>query len=320
MKVLIVCRANAPDNQIFDLKLHHAFIYEQVTELEKAGVTFDYFYIKGKGAYGYLKSILQLRKRIKTENIDLIHAHYGLSALVATFQRKIPVVSTFHGCDVNRKWLNLISSYVAISSKANIFVSENLFNKIFIKTPKKNYMIPCGLDLDLFQPIDKLESRSVLKLSPEKKYVLFASAKDVPVKNYQLAKLAADQIPDIELLEISGRSRKEVSLLMNACDVFLLTSFREGSPQTIKEAMACNCPIVSTDVGDMKSIISTTAGCFITSFDPADVAKKLKMALDYSQTTGRTNGRDSIAELGFDLETISGKILAVYEKAVGRGL
>jgi glycosyltransferase involved in cell wall biosynthesis len=320
MKVLIVCSGNAPTNQVFDLRLHHAFIYEQVTELEKLGVVFDYFYVEGKGASGYLKSINKYRKKLRNSDCDLVHAHYGLSAMVATFQRRKPLIATFHGCDVNRKSLNLISSFVAVFSKANIFVSEDLKNKIFVKTPAKNSVIPCGIDLNQFQPGDKLKARTILNLEPAKKYILFSSAKDVYVKNYPLAKQAADQIPNSGLLEISGRSREEVNLLMNACDVFLMTSFREGSPQTIKEAMACNCPIISTDVGDVRKVIGDTEGCYITSFDPVDVAEKLKRALEFAAVNGRTKGRNRIVEMGLDAESIAGRIFGVYGKAVGGGL
>jgi teichuronic acid biosynthesis glycosyltransferase TuaC len=316
MKVLIVCSGNTPGNQIFDLKLHHAFIYEQVSELEKSGVSFDFFYINGKGIYGYLKSILQFRKKIKTAKYDLIHAHYGLSAMVAAFQRKIPLVATFHGCDINRKRLNIVSSFVVLFSRANIFVSEYLREKIFIKTPQKNSVIPCGIDLKQFQPGDKHEARSVLNLDSSKKYILFASAKNIPVKNYSLSKKAVDQFPDAELLELSGRSREEVNLLLNACDVFLMTSFREGSPQTIKEAMACNCPIVSTDVGDVRNVTGNTWGCYICSFDPADAAAKLQLALEFAQTLGRTNGRGRIIEMGLDSVTAAGKIIELYKKVL----
>lgn len=316
MRVLIVCSGNAPDNQTFDLKLHHAFIYEQVSELEKSGISFDFFYIKGKGASGYIKNILQLRKKIKSRDFDLIHSHYGLSGLVATFQRKIPLVATFHGCDVNRKSLSLISSIVAIFSEANIFVTEDLRRKIFVKTPNKNSVIPCGIDLKQFQPNDKQEARTKLSLDNSKKYILFSSAKNVPVKNFNLAKQAVAQFPDVELIELSEKTRDEVNLLMNASDLFLMTSLREGSPQTIKEAMACNCPVVSTDVGDVRRVLGNTAGCYISGDDPADVAEKIRKALEFVQTYGRTNGRSRIIELGLDSETIAGKIISVYDEVL----
>jgi len=114
-----------------------------------------------------------------------------------------------------------------------------------------------------------------------------------------------------ELIELENRSREEVNLLLNACNLLLLTSFSEGSPQIIKEAMACNCPVVATDVGDIREVIKGTDGCYITSFDPEDVAEKIKLALQFK---GRTNGRKKIQH--FDNDLIAEKVYNVYEQIV----
>ena len=114
------------------------------------------------------------------------------------------------------------------------------------------------------------------------------------------------------LLELSEEyKRHEVNFLLNACDLLLMTSIREGSPQVIKEAMACNCPIVSTEVGDVKDIIGNTKGCFITSHDPIDVAKKIQLALDFGK---RTNAREKIKHL--DINIIADKINNIYKEVV----
>lgn len=316
MKVLIICSGNSPDNQDFDLKLHHAFIYEQVEELKKAGIIFDFFFIKGKGVSGYINSILQLRKRLKAGDIDIIHTHYGLSGVVGAFQRKNKFVATFHGCDVNRKRLNILSSVVALKSKANIFVSEDLRRKILLKTTSKNHVIPCGIDLNMFKPVDKVEARKELKMDLDKRYVLFASSFSTLVKNYSLAKMAVEKLQGVELIELSEKTREEVNLLMNAVDMFLLTSFREGSPQTIKEAMSCNCPIVSTNVGDISYVIKDVEGCFLTTFNPVDVTEKLRNAFEFVKINKRTKGRTRIIELGLDGESSAKKVLAVYKSVL----
>jgi teichuronic acid biosynthesis glycosyltransferase TuaC len=100
---------------------------------------------------------------------------------------------------------------------------------------------------------------------------------------------------------------------MNGCDAALLTSFSEGSSQFIKEAMACNCPVVSTDVGNVKWLIGETEGCYITTFETTDVAAKLRTALQFSEDQGRNHGRDRILTLGLDPGTIAGKIIDVYK-------
>ena len=103
---------------------------------------------------------------------------------------------------------------------------------------------------------------------------------------------------------------------MNASDCVLLTSFSEGSPQFIKEAMACNCPIVTTNIGDVNWVLGNTDGCYLTSFKPEDVAEKIILAIEFRETHGHTRGRERIIELGLDSETIAGKIISVYNEVL----
>jgi glycosyltransferase involved in cell wall biosynthesis len=92
----------------------------------------------------------------------------------------------------------------------------------------------------------------------------------------------------------------------------------EGSPNVIKEAMACNCPIVATDVGDIRWVLGETEGCYISSFDTKEFADKIRLALKYSETVGRTNGMKRIQELGLDSETIAKRIIDIYKKALNK--
>ncbi|MDZ7721981.1 MAG: glycosyltransferase [candidate division KSB1 bacterium] len=108
----------------------------------------------------------------------------------------------------------------------------------------------------------------------------------------------------------------EVLDYLNAADVLLLTSRWEGSPNIIKEAMACNCPIVATDVGDIREVFGETEGCYLTSFDPQDVADKLKTALTFAEQYGRTKGRQRIFAIGLDSTTVARKLISIYEKVL----
>jgi teichuronic acid biosynthesis glycosyltransferase TuaC len=304
MRILIVCSA----------KNGHAapFIDEQVLSLRELGIKTDYYFIEKKGIKGYLSAFHGLKKKITLFKPDLIHAHYGLSGLLANLQRKVPVITTFHGSDINdpkvRKW-----SKIAIKlSRYSIFVSQKTLD---IARPKKNFaLIPCGIDLTEFYPIKKEDARRQLGWSETKRYILFAGGFDNEVKNYPLAKATAAQLPDIELIELIGFSRQQVNLLINASDVALLTSFTEGSPQFIKEAMACNCPIVATNVGDIKQLIDGIEGCYCTSFEVSDVAEKLKLALHFAQKSGRTNGREKIKKNTLSLADIATQVELVYKK------
>jgi len=117
----------------------------------------------------------------------------------------------------------------------------------------------------------------------------------------------------VELIILNGINHVEIPKYLNSADVLLVTSLWEGSPNIIKEAMACNCPIVSTNVGDVEWVIGNTEGCYLTTFNPQDVAKKIKLALQYAKEKGRTRGRDRIIELGLESEIVARKLINVYE-------
>lgn len=304
MRVLIVCKYK-------EALLHNMapFIWEQVQTLSGQGITIRFFPVKGRGVRGYLKEISKLKKVIKAFKPDIVHAHFGLCGLLANLQRKVPVVTTYHGSDINNPKTRRLSKIAIMLSAHNIFVSKRLVD---IAKPKKNYsVIPCGINLDDYPVQDKVEARRLMNLDIKKKYVVFAGAFDNPVKNPQLAKEAVQLLPGVELLELKGYTRRQVAHLMNAIDCFLMTSHTEGSPQVIKEAMACGCPIVSVDVGDVCSIISETVGCFIADRYAVDIAEKIKMAFKFE---GRTKGRERIKQLGLANDFIAGKLRSVYSK------
>jgi len=290
------------------------FIQEQGYALSQLGVEVAYFPIEGKGLCGYLKNRKQLLSMINVFLPDLIHAHYGLSGLLANLQRKIPVITTYHGSDIDNIKIFPLSRLNMILAAHNIFVSKK--NRHKSHQTRNQSLIPCGVDINLFQPISKVEARQLLNLNADKKYILFAGAFANSVKNSALAKSAVSFFQDVELLELKGYSRHEVTLLLNAVDLLLLTSFSEGSPQIIKEAMACNCPIVSVPVGDVEDVISGIDGCYISSYQLTDIVAKIKQALAFG---GRTQGRNRIIEMGLDSDSISAKILNVYNKVLSKG-
>jgi glycosyltransferase involved in cell wall biosynthesis len=315
MKILVICSGNTPKGEEFDIKIHQSFIYEQVESLKNFGFEFEFFFITGKGLWGYLKHIPNLKKEI-INGYKFVHAHNGLCGLISNLQRRVPVVTTYHGSDINLRSLRFFSYSAILTSAQNILVSRNQYDRLFLK--RRVNIIACGVDTSVFRPIDKLKALSNVNLDPEKKYILFASAFSNRIKNYSLAEAALKtlNIEDIEILELKGKIRATVCHLLNCSELLLLTSISEGSPQIIKEAMACNCPIVSTDVGDVRQVIGNTEGCYITNFEPTDVAQKIQFAFDFSTTRGRTKGRERILELGLDAETVANRIMDVYRKVL----
>ena len=300
MKILILCSKNS--GRIAP------FITDQVEELQKAGVVCEYFTVEGKGVKGYLRNFIPMMCKIREFQPDIIHAHYGLSGLLANLQRKVPVVTTYHGSDINNPKVLRYSKVSIILSAWNIFVSDKNIQLAGVKG--KFSLIPCGVYTDIFRPLERKPVREKLNFGDRDKIVLFAGAFDNPVKNPELAKEALAKVPDARLMEMKGYSRVQVAELMNAADVCLMTSHSEGSPQFIKEAMACGCPIVSVDVGDVAEILEGVEGCRIADKNAKDVALKIEQVLIENK---RTNGYKKIKNSGYEATVVAEKIQNVYQ-------
>ena len=303
MRVLIVASYN---------RNHYApFIVEQVDALRNVGVECDFFGIIGKGALGYLKNLPALKRKIKEFSPDVVHAHYGLCGLLAGLQRRVPVVTTYHGSDINNKKVLSLSRLAMTLSAHNIFVSER---NVKIAGARNHYsLVPCGVCLENFPLTSKSEARKILGWPLENKIVLFAGAFDNKVKNSSFAIESVARLKDVQLVEMKGFSRGEVAALMCAADAFLMTSFTEGSPQVIKEAMACGCPIVSVDVGDVAYVTDGVDGCYIADRTPESVAAQLQKALAFD---GRTEGRKRIVELGLTNDKVAEKLIEIYQSVM----
>jgi teichuronic acid biosynthesis glycosyltransferase TuaC len=300
LKILIVCSGNKG--------YVSPFILEQADSLKKLGVTIDFYLIKGKGWLGYLVNYPSLRKKMKLFQPTLLHAHYGLSGMLAVLQRKIPVIVTYHGSDINSSGFEKIFTYSAIKlSDYNIFVGSNLAKKAGVKS--KYSVVSCGVDMDVAVKLDKLECRKKLSLKLEGKYILFPSSFDRPVKNYKLARQVVNNLDNVCLLELKSYTRAEVNLLMNACDLLLVTSLVESGPLVVKEAIACGCPVVSTDVGDVKEVINDIEGCYITDYSPGEITEKIKIVLNSEK---RIQNAKKIYELELDIGSVAKKILHIY--------
>ncbi len=300
MRILFVCSGN--HNQL------SPFIQEQADAVTKLGVVVDFYLIEGKGIFGYLSNYKLLRRKILEINPDIVHAHFGLSGFLSCLQRIKPVVVTFHGSDINVRRNRQFSRVAYLLAKKSIFVTESMARVINVRVP---IVIPCGVDIDTFFPIPQSDAKGSLGMDKDKQYILFPSRKENLIKNYLLAKEAFDLIDGkTELIELVGYSRNQVNLLLNAVDCLIMTSFSEGSPQTIKEAMACNCPIVSTNVGDVAKQIEGVSNTFICDFNPHEIADALTTVL---RNHKRTNGRQRIIQNGLTLETIGEKVIGVYK-------
>ncbi len=295
------------------------FIKVQGESLIENGINLEFYTVKGKGVSGYLKNLKNIRKISK--NHDIIHAHYGFIGLLVfiAFTGK-PVVLSVMGSDAygnfdkngRRKtasYLGMFLTQLAILfSKAIIVKSVNLFKYIPFKN--KTFIIPNGVNFTKFKTLNANSCKDELQVDKNKKNILYLADPKNPRKNYKLIQDAMKLVEtsNVSLINPYPIKHKDFVKYINASDVFVLTSFNEGSPNVIKEAMACNCPIVSTDVGDVENVIKNTKGCFISSFDPKDFAANIDKALLFNK---RTTGRADIQHL--DSNVIAKRIIDIYK-------
>lgn len=323
MKVLFVSSGN---NKSFDIV---PFIKEQGESLKKQGIDVSYFPIVGKGLAGYIKAGFKLRKYLNNNKYDLIHAHFILSGWAAIIgSGRIPVVLSLMGSDAYGEYIGV--NKVLFSSrfstlltwlgqpfvKAIISKSSNIEKYVYLK--RKSYVIPNGINKEKFKP-KPVNTTEFQSFKNGYKKVLFLGSKTNVRKNYPLAQAAVEQLglANVELINPYPVSHSEIPGLLNAADVLLVPSLMEGSPNVVKEAMACNCPIVATDIGDVKWVLGDTEGCYVSSFDVKSFSDNVRMALNFSEVKGRTMGEKRINELGLDSETIAKRVIDVYKGVLG---
>jgi glycosyltransferase involved in cell wall biosynthesis len=239
----------------------------------------------------------------------------------------IPVILSLMGSDAQGEFIGVNkirkdSSLFILSSfliqpfvKAIITKSQNIQDRVYTKY--KSYIIPNGIDTTVFKPHAE-GYRKELGLAQNKKYVLFLGSKEKIGKNYSLAQKAISflNLPDTELLNPYPIPHADIPKYLNSANVLVVPSFMEGSPNVIKEAMACNCPIVATDVGDIRWVMGDTEGCYLSSFNVEDFAEKIRLALDFSEAKGRTAGEERIKKLGLDSDTIAKRVIDIYQKYI----
>ena len=256
-----------------------AFVHQQVEQLRALGHLVDVLHFPGyRSRLEYMKAAVEVSRRTRREHYDVVHAHYGVTGLTALFRNGAPLVVSLHGSDALIGWHEpLISRIVCRLADATIVASRKIADRI------PGEVIPCGVDLSVFEPKPKAEARHRLKLKSERKYILFPFNPDRGVKRFDLAsgavaKLAREGV-DIELLTVSKIPNADMPWYYSASDAMILCSDSEGSSTAVKEALACNLPVVSTNVGDVTEITQGIAGVQLAEQTAASLAGALKRVL-----------------------------------------
>lgn len=290
------------------------FVYEQVRALRSLGADMDVLFINGRASrWNYGWGIERLWRQLGAVRYDLIHAHYVFSGLMARAQCRLPIVQSFHGAGEMEGYQGRLCRWLVRRVDQAIVTSPAHKAQLGYAGAE---IIPCGVDLALFEPQSRTEARRALGWPQETKIILWLGDPR-PEKRLDLVRasyeLLRQQRSDVNLQVVSKVPHQTVPLYMNAADVLVLCSDTEGSPVVIKEAMACNLPIVSTAVGDVPAVIKDVEGCYLAEQTAQDIADKLDSALSLER---RTEGRQAIQHLQTQGEARA--ILSLYERVLAR--
>jgi teichuronic acid biosynthesis glycosyltransferase TuaC len=304
------------------------YIKSQVDSLTAAGIEVEVIHPKpGPVSLRYARAFAQVFLKTLTRRFDVMHGHYGLWCLTARMQWTTPVVASFLGSDL----LGVVTTDGGYSKFGKLVVRISRWlcrrvDAVIVKSEEMKsaalggdsiFVIPNGVDFEMFRPIPRAEARAALGWDQDRYYVLFGNDPQRTVKNFPLAQASIERLRargiSAELVVASGLPHEKVPQYINASNVIILTSFTEGSPNIVKEAMACNVPVVSTDVGDVSHLIGLTCGCAVCPNDPEALAGALEQALRHIKpTTGRTD----IQHL--DGSVVARQVIAIYEKIMNK--
>jgi teichuronic acid biosynthesis glycosyltransferase TuaC len=294
-----------------------AFVEQQVEQLRALGHLVDVLHFPGyRSRLEYFKAAVEVSRRTRREHYDVVHAHYGLTGLPALFRNATPLVVSLHGSDALIGWHEpLLSRIVCRLADATIVASRKIADRI------PGEVIPCGVDLAVFEPKPKAEARRRLNLESLRKYILFPFDPARRIKRFDLASGAVASLAregvDMELLAVSEVPNGDMPWYYSASDAMILCSDSEGSSTAVKEALACNLPVVSTNVGDVTDITQGIVGAQLAEPTTASLAEAIKRVL-YPPADFVFNGRTAMER--YSQQRTVEAIVEVYQRVVERRL
>lgn len=297
-------------------------VARQVASLRNAGLEVDVLEVRGISKLKYLHALRQFHKLLP--RTDLVHAHFGYCGWLARTQLRKPVVLSFMGDDLlgtpdaHGRIKPLSQAVVQINRRTARYVDAVIVKSnemARVVAPTHAYVVPNGVDLSLFRPMPMSTARSELEWPMAGYRVLFPGDPANPRKGFRLAQeataLAAAAIgAEIELVPLCNVQPGQVSLYMNACNAMLMTSFVEGSPNVVKEALACNLPIAAVPVGDVGELLNGVQNSAVCPYRAETLASALSTML-HDQL--RSNGREMLKRRGLDLQSVANRIVGIYD-------
>ena len=306
------------------------FLVQQVEFLRRAGAEVEVFSFRGaKNPMNYIRAWWEFNQRYKCRRTqyDLVHAQFGQSALIP-WPKRLPLIITFHGTDLlgelttdgrrtlRGKLLVWLGRTAARFADAVLIVSNKMRQQLPASVPL--HLLPTGVDLGSLASVTRDEARRQLGLPLDERLALFVGSPHNPLKRYDRAQQAVEVLNQrlpTRLILGWNRPHNEILTLMRACDVLVVTSLSEGSPTIVKEALACNLPVVSVIVGDVVERLEGIDGCEIVSdAKPETIAAAIDRIL---RRGGRIRGWEAISPL--DEKILADKLIGIYRSILPPG-
>ncbi len=312
------------------MPFYGSFVRDEADALRAAGVDVDVYFVNGRAnKLNYFGMPAGFFARIRRAKYDVIHVHHSFCGLIATLQHKIPVVWTFHEGEISGDTTDALREqpikHIAYSKGMKRHVAQKVDAVVVVAEHLREPLgrqdaiwLPAGIDWKRFAPMDSRDAQRQLGLSSEKRYILFPAAPGRPEKRYDLARAGIDRLhalapnaTDVELIALDNVPHADVPLYMNASEAVLMTSSFEASPVTIREALACNVPVVCTDVGDARVVTQDIVGCHIVKDDPVRIAEALLVTLSSPR---RVESRERMRL--YSLETVAQTLIGLYTRVI----
>ena len=294
------------------------FVRDQLAALRELGVEIE-LYSFPVGSRHYVPATLRIRRMLRAERFDLVHAHYGLAGWCAALAGAQPLVVTFHGTDVRHRIVGPMSRRLARRLELAAGASRALFaleagRPGLPAIPGRSAVLPCGADLERFRPRPRAEARRRLGLDPAGRYLLFPAHPGRAVKRFDRAREVAE-LAGAELLDGGQIESSTMPDWINAAAAVLVPSENEGFGLLAVEALACDVAVLSTPVGIAPTLLAGIDGCLAAPFEPHTWAAVAGRHLDAADPRVAGRGRAG----WFSAELMAARVLTAYRELLDAG-